>query len=107
MPLLPRTGLLVRRFIHEKGEEFHRWFCPPLIDWEVAISIYVCYVPSVSRYAEQNVLVALVYRDDIWAEEGVIKSRDEEERLLDQVKLVIDVTGCYILLYAGETRLTS
>ena len=64
-------------------------------------------MPSVSGDAEQNVVVALVYGDNIWAEEGVIQSREEEERLLDQVKLVIDVTGGYILLNAGETRLTS
>ena len=74
MPLVSRTGLLMRCSIYEKGEEFHRRFCPPLIDWKVAISIYVCNVSSVSRDAEQNVLVALVYRDDIWAEEGVVKS---------------------------------
>ena len=73
--------------------EFKRRFCPPLANREVAVSFNVRDMTSIPRDTKEDVLVALVDRNDAWAEEGVVKSRDEEERLLDQVEFVTDVTG--------------
>ena len=73
--------------------EFKGRFCPPLANREVAVSFNVRYMTSIPRDTKEDILVALVDRNDAWAEEGVVKSRDEEERLLDQVEFVTNVTG--------------
>ena len=61
---------------------------------------------SIPRDTKEDVLVALVDRNDAWPEEGVVKSRDEEERLLDQVEFVTNVTGLCEVLQAREARLS-
>ena len=50
--------------------------------------------------------MALVDRDDFWTEEGVVKGRDEEERLLDLVESVVYVTSFFEFSHVIETSLT-
>ena len=50
--------------------------------------------------------MALVDRDDFWTEEGVVKGRDEEERLLDLVESVMYVTSFFEVSHVIETSLT-
>ena len=61
---------------------------------------------AISGHSKQNIVVALVDRDDIWTEEGVIESRKKEEWLLDLVESVMDVASFFEFVDTLKTSLT-
>ena len=61
---------------------------------------------AISGHSKQNIVVALVDRDDIWTEESVIESRKKEEWLLDLVESVMDVACFFEFVDTLKTSLT-
>ena len=69
------------------------------MDRQVAITLQVGDVSSIPCDTKQDVLVALVDRNDTRAKEGVVKGRDEEVRLFYEVQFVSDVACPHVMLY--------
>ena len=61
---------------------------------------------TISSNSKQNVVVTLVNGYHIWPKEGVVKCRNEEERLFDLMKAVVDVTCSFELFHIVIARLT-